>query len=285
MRKKPVDVIKINLPRSLLLIFSVVFCPPALAEGNDISLRGFERAEFRAGLYQISARTRVRVDGNGGNIGTTLNFEDDLNIPRDDSTGFFGARLRVKSRHFFEYEHFGLSRAGAQTLTGEIEFDDTVFPVGADVRSFFDIKVNRLGYTYALAVTPTFGIGLSGGIHVTEIDTGITEVTIDTPFALENTEIAKVTAPLPVIGVTGAWRISENWRVKGRLQLFRLQFDGIAGQLDHVSLTMENTTFKNVGFGLGWDLFALDVSMKEQYWNGKVDFRFSGPMIFLMGYF
>ena len=156
----------------------------------------------------MSLSTEVRVDGRGGNLGTRLNFEKDLNL--DDNKYTFNAALRwrFKKRHFLELEYFRLDRSGFRRLDGEIRFGDNVFPFGADVRSSFTTEVTRLGYSYRIVRNRDWGLAVGAGLHVTRLRATLTEVTFDNIDApIDETEIAKVTAPLPVIGFGGARRL------------------------------------------------------------------------------
>jgi hypothetical protein len=255
------------------------------AEDADTDGRKFRLSDFtfRVGFYDISSNTVVRLDGNGGNIGTTLSFENDLNLDSKKST-FYGAfSWRMSGRHFLEVEQFRLARSGLQTLTAEIEFGDDVFEFGATVDSYFDTRVTRISYSYLLHDSKKFGVALGAGLHLTDLSMGITE--ISSQFAIENFEIAEVTAPLPVFGVTGAWRINEKWLMFGRAQLFRLEIADYKGSLDHFSVKLEYSAFRHFGIGVGYDLFDLKLDIDKPRWNGSVDFEFRGPIVYLTGRF
>jgi hypothetical protein len=249
-------------------------------EGKKFSLSDFT---FRLGMYDISSNTRMRLDGNGGILGTTISLEDDLNLDGKKSTFYGSLSWRMSGRHFLELEHFRLSRSGLQTLTVELEFGEEVFEVGATVDSYFDTKVTRLSYAYLIHDSKRFAIALSAGLHITELSTGITELA--TQFAIENVELADVTAPLPVLGVSGAWRISEKWFMYGRAQIFRLEISDYKGGLDHASVKLEYSAFKHLGIGIGFDLFDHKLEIEKPAWNGTVDFEFRGPILYLKGNF
>jgi hypothetical protein len=252
----------------------------ASEEGRRFSLSDFT---FRLGLYNISSITKIRVDGNDGILGTTISLEDDLNLDGEKSTFYGALSWRMSGRHFLELEQFRLSRSGLQTLTAEIDFDDEVFEIGATVDSYFNTKVTRLSYSYLLHDSNRFAAALSAGLHLTDLSTGITE--ISSQFGVENVEIADVTAPLPVFGISGAWRISEKLNMYGRAQIFRLEISDYKGSLDHASVKLEYNAFKHIGFGVGFDLFDLKLDIQKPAWNGTVDFEFRGPILYLKGRF
>jgi len=67
---------------------------------------------------------------------------------------------------------------------------------------------------------------------------------------VSNREIASVTAPLPVIGVSGARRLREKWALIAKGQTFVLKYDDVKGALNHGSIYFEHATTEHFGFGL-----------------------------------
>lgn len=241
---------------------------------------------LRLGVYDMNLTTVVRVDGRGGNFGSRLDFEKDLNL--DDHKDTFNAALRwrFKDRHFLELEHFKLDRTGFRRLDGEIRFGDEVFPVGADVRSSFTTEVTRLSYSYRIVRNENWGLALGAGLHVTRLRAALTEIALDNiGVPVDNAEIAAVTAPLPVIGLGGARRLGTKWALLARAQVFAADFDDVDGKITHGALYFEHDTFDNFGFGFGYDWFVIDVETEDKFWIGSTQVRFDGPMLFLKGSF
>jgi hypothetical protein len=268
-------------------LFALAFALPVELRAEDAETEGrkfnFRDIVFRVGWYSISSNTVVRLDGNNGNLGTTLSLENDLNLDDEKSTFYGAIGWRLSGRHYMEVEHFRLARSGLQTLTAEIKFGDDVFEIGAKVDSYFDTRVTRVSYAYLVHDSRKYAVALSAGLHLTDLSMGITE--LSTQFAVENVEIAEVTVPLPVIGVTGAWRINDKWFLFGRAQVFRLEIADYKGHLDHFSAKLEYSAFKHFGIGVGFDVFDLKLDVNKRLWNGTVDFEFRGPIVYLSGTF
>jgi hypothetical protein len=226
------------------------------------------------------------VDGRGGLVGTRLNFEKDLNLDRSKDTFDVALRWRFAERHFLEAEYFRLRRNGLRRAEGEIRFGNTTFPVGADLQSAFTTEVTRLSYAYRLVRNRDWGLALSAGIHVTRLRAALTDVVFDNiNVPAGETEIASVTAPLPVVGISGARRLAENWTLIMRAQYFALEYDDYDGRIEHAAIQVEHDTFDRFGVGIGYDWFAVDVESEDRFWLGRADVRFHGPMLFLKGSF
>ena len=279
------DCLRQILAAAGLIALAVALPVDVRAEDADTDGRKFRLSDFtfRVGWYDISSKTVVRLDSNVGNLGTVFSFENDLNLDEKKSTFYGSFSWRMSGRHYLEVEQFRLARSGLQTLSGEIEFGDDVFEIGATVDSYFDTRVTRVSYAYLLHDSKKYAVALSAGLHLTDLAMGITE--INTGFAIENVEVAEVTAPLPVVGVTAAWRISEKWLLFGRAQIFRLEIPDYKGQLDHFSAKLEYSAFKHFGVGVGIDVFDLKLDINKLLWNGTVDFEFTGPIVYLTGRF
>jgi hypothetical protein len=241
---------------------------------------------LRLGVYDMNLSTTVRLDGRGGNFGTRLDFERDLNL--DDHKDTFNAALRwrFRDRHFLELEYFQLDRIGFRRLDGEIRFGDEVFPIGANIRSSFTTEVTRLGYSYRIVRNRNWGLAAGAGLHVTRLRAALTEVAFDNiNVSIGTTEIAKITAPLPVIGLGGARRLGTKWALLARAQVFSVDFDDVDGTITHGALYFEHDTFDHFGFGFGYDWFVVDVKSEDTFWLGSVHVRFDGPMLFFKGSF
>ena len=259
---------------------------PEEGEAKDVeesSLFSLSDFSLRVGFYNIKASTEVRVDALGGRIGTSVDLEDDLDLEDEKSASYLSLAWRMSGPHFLEMEQFTFKRSGATTLSGEIEFGDNVFEFGSIVNSYFDTKVTRISYAYVIHDSDKFALGMSGGLHITKLNYGISDIVAR--FSEEDVAFTAVTAPLPVIGMTAGWNISEKWLMYGRVQIFRLSIDDYAGRLDHASVKLEYDAFKHVGIGVGYDLFDLDLEIDKRLWNGSVNFRFHGPIAYLKGYF
>lgn len=237
---------------------------------------------LRIGSYFLDSTTNARVDGVGGNIGTRLDFEEDLNLDKRKETLLAAARWRFSDRHFLEIEYFDLTRFGTKRIDKEIQFRGDVFPIGVDVSSSFTTEVTRLGYAYRVVKRPDWGLALSIGLHVTRLRTSLDAVVFDNSGIPElQKEIASVSAPLPVLGFSAARRLGENWNIIGKAQWFYLEYDNIEGALSHATAYFEYTPFRNIGFGFGYDWFDVDVDALESNWRGSANVRFGGPLAFI----
>jgi hypothetical protein len=242
-----------------------------------------DRYSVTLGVYALHARTTVRLDSPDGTVGTTINFENDLGIGRRELSRDVTFTARFRGRHRLEIEEFGLARQGSRSNSRTLRFGEDTFDVGWELATFFDTDLLRVGYAYSLIGDDNRELGLHIGVHVTDIAMGIRASV--TPGASQAEEYADATAPLPVIGLQGAYQMTRRWSLHGRAQIFRLDADDFDGVLNHVALAIEHDTFRHVGLGIAADFFELDLNSKDTGLLGAFKFQFSGPRIFFHAHF
>jgi hypothetical protein len=242
-----------------------------------------ERYSVSVGVYSLHARTLVRLDSPAGGSGTPISFENDLDVDRRDVSGDVMFSVRLRDRHRFEVERFGLSRSGVRGNSRTIRFGEDTFEIGWQLETFFDTDVTRVGYAYSFLKGERHELGLHAGLHVTDLAMGI-RATI-TPGTAAAAEYADASAPLPVVGLQGARQLSERWSLHGRAQIFRLEAEDFAGELNHVVVGVEHATFRRIGFGLALDFFELDLSSEYTGLLGAFKLQFSGPRLYVQARF
>ena len=237
---------------------------------------GFNRYfQGSIGGYWPAIDTQVRLDALDGTIGTTLDFEDDLNVSDREVLPWVDLQLRFHPRHRLEFTYYDLERSGSRELTGEIRFGDEVFRVGVDVDSLFETKIYRLAYGFSFANNGKREVSLLAGVHVADVKVGVA----DADGIVRAT--AETTAPLPMLGLQGGVRLPWRWRFRGWGQVFALEVGDYKGSLVNTSLVFEHDTFKHLGFGFGYSYFDFDFNSEDQDFSGEFSYTFHGPVAYL----
>lgn len=278
----------ISLARICLALLGIIAMTNAFAEANNEVESPAELSPFhvRIGAYFLDSETSARVSGREGNFGSRLDFEDDLNLDKRKDTLLASARWRFLDRQFLEIEYFNLKRSGNKRIDEEIRFGDTVYPIGADMSSSFTTEVTRLGYSYRIVKRPEWGLALSAGLHVTRLRASLDSLVFDNANQpVPRKEIASVTAPLPVFGFSAARLIGGKWTLAGKSQWYFLSVDDVDGSIGHAAVYLEHDTFRNVGFGFGYDWFDINLDTTDKLWRGDADVRFNGPLLYMQASF
>lgn len=276
--------------RFVRVAFLVAVCAarPALAAGADDdagapSRLTADRFSVTVGAFSAHARTTVRLDAPGGVLGTTLGFERDLGVEGRAVSHDLTFAARFGNRHRLELEAFQLDRDGQRASSREFRFGEDVFEIGWELATFFHTDVVRLGYAYSFLRGERRELGVHAGLHVTDIRMGIRAALL--PFRADSEEHADATAPLPVVGLQGAFALAPRWTLSGRAQIFRLRADDFDGELNHVAVAIEHDTFRRVGLGFAADFFEVDLASRDAGLLGAFKLQFSGPRVFVHAHF
>src|SRR5262245_59850836 len=96
--------------------------PPAVAAPSAIPNHPAlnDRFYFSLGGFWPTTTTSAQLDSTRTGVGANIDFENALNIARDDTVPSFIGRWRITDRWRVEAEYFELNRSGSRTIDREI---------------------------------------------------------------------------------------------------------------------------------------------------------------------
>jgi hypothetical protein len=188
---------------------------------------------------------------------------------------------RFNKRSSFNFSWWDIDRDATTFLGKDIDFGDISIPAGELVESFFDTQTIRVSYGYSFYNVPKAELGLNAGLHVTTFDLGINCISCTNPETLDT---ERITAPLPVIGFHYRYQMSRRWRFSGYTQHFLLEFGDVDGSLTDTRISFSHHTFKNVGFGFGWNRIETDLDIDSSDYLMAVSNKLEGIQAFVVVY-
>jgi hypothetical protein len=257
-------------------ILAALATAPALA-ADPLNEEGFS---MRLGGFFSTADTTLRVDSSSGAHGTSISLEDDLGYEKDKSLPTIDAIWRINPRHRIELGYVRLARDAQKTISGEIRFGDSVFPVSAAVNSSFDSDVWRLTYGWSFYREGGNELSLLLGLHTTAFKTRL-ESAGSIPIA----ETADRTIPLPTLGLQGSWAVDPQWRLSGWVQVFSLKYGDYDGSLVNGAISAEYRINRNFALGAGYTTYDYNLDVTKGRLRGSFDYQFSGPLVYVTGGF
>jgi len=265
--------------RSLSAMALVLSTALASAQERQQRAGGYldDRYSVTVGVFALRPETTVRLDAPNGR-GTTLNMEDDLGLESHATAADLTFSARIGERHRVELEQFGIDRSGERSNLRTIQVGRDTYDVGLQLDTEFDMDVTRLGYAYSFVRDTNKEVGIHVGVHVTDMAMRVTAAL--RPISESTQELANTTAPLPVIGVQGAYRFLPRWTMRGRAQFFRLEAGDYDGRIDHAAIAFEHATFEHVGIGVALDYFKVDLQSNDTSFLGAFELKFYGPRLF-----
>lgn len=249
---------------------------PAAAQRFDDTL------SLRVEAYFAGVSSNLRVDGNNGNIGTEIDFENDLGLSDNKTLPAFELGWRINDDWVLQGQYYSLGRRTDATLDREIIVGDTVYPVNGSVGAGFDSDVYRFTIGNLLIQREGLEVGLGIGLHGTDFAVFIEgEGSVAGQPGQFRQEGRSIFAPLPTIGAFGQWEPAKRVIVSGRLDWLSLTIDDYSGRLINAEAAVAYRLFKHLDAGVAYRHVDYRLRVKQDDWNGRVQYEFSGPSIFL----
>lgn len=272
-----------------LIVMLLVFlaCEPAHAQSPRGASLLSDRFTLSVGGFFPYIDSDIRLDSDNSNIpGTEIDLEDDLGMDETHPTVFGGLRWRITPRHRIEAAYFRLNRRGLTAAEGEIRFGDLAIPIGARVDSSLDLHLGRITYGYSLINNGETEVGLLAGAHVASLDANLSivgEVGGESFGALS--EHGGLTAPLPHLGLLGAYAFTPTIVSQARVVGFYLKINDYSGWLVQADLTVTWQFAKHFGVGAGVEYFNFSLEADRANFNGDFTFNYIGPTVFAIATF
>lgn len=209
-----------------------------------------------------------------------------------DATRIRGDVLwRITPTHHLRFMYFNNSNERSKVLADAVKWGDYTFQAGSNVNFKHEMEIIELAYEYAFMRQPTYEVSASLGVHYTDNTIQLDGAAIITnPDGTTSTEsratkISSVAAPLPVIGLHGAWAVAPQWVLDAQIQYFRLSYDEYDGSWSDLRLGATWMFSRNFGVGMGYNYFSSRVDVTKASFNGRLNTSYSGLQAYLTGSF
>jgi hypothetical protein len=265
----------------LLAAAAALSCGAASAQGAGSLDQKFW---LQLGVFHPSIDSEVRVDrSNNALSGSDIDMERDLGLSSRKSAPSLLLGARINDRWRAEFEYFSLKRHATQPVLGSsIVVDDTVFPVNAVLSSRFDSQVYRASVGYSFYKTPQAEAGAVLGLHVTQFKLDFEgEASVGEAPVAVSSERRDKTVPLPTIGFYGTYAFSQNWLGSARIDAFSIKARGTKGSLVNMQANVLYRFTPNLALGGGYRFNEYRVRSDRESFNGKVNYKFHGPQLFV----
>ncbi len=270
----------------LVIVFIAVFFSfPVHAESSDPVDQSWERFSFKLGGYIADINSSVYLGSDTLGLGAMVDVEEALGL--DSSMSVLRAEVNYRfgssQRHMVGLKYYDFRRSSTKTLEADITWQDKEYKKGTTVESYLNIGIFKAGYGYAFYQDDRISLAASIGLFVCPIEGGITA-------SGGSTSEEDIVAPLPVVGLSLDFAITPKLFIKQSIEVFYLEIGDFKGSISSFTIACEYDFWKNVGFGLGYDVFDLKLEANgSDYPNidfiGKVEFEYSGLLLYTKIYF
>lgn len=262
-----------------LAIVGMFTCGAAIAQEAWTSHPALQdRWTLQLGAYYPNVETNASLNSTGGRVNAAVNFEDDLNLADRKALPTFLGSVRLGQSWKIEAEYFSLNRSASNTINRTINWGDNTYNVGTTVSGEFNSDVYRLSAGYSFVKDNQKELGVALGLHVTDFETALSASGIAA-------RRADALAPLPTIGLYGAYAFTPKWLLSGRVDYFSLNYGDYDGSLSNFTAGVDYRFTRHFGAGLAYRYIKYDVDVNKTNFNGNVNYKFSGPMFYAVASF
>lgn len=257
----------------------------ASAQSDDAYTRwGGMRDRFRisAGGFLVSHDTFALLRPSGSEI-PGVDLESTARVPENTSDLRLEGHLRLGRRHRLSLGYLRMDRSSVSDLTGQIEWDDEVFPIDSQVAVVWDTRVVTFQYRFSVVKRERLDVGISAGLFALKVESGIA---LGRDLGSVSTDVSEQ-APLPVLGLGLEWEFARGFLLRARAQYLAISIQNtVDGNWSEMAAAVEWYPFQNLrqlGFGAGYNLSDVDVQIEfgDVFRRDfEYEYRFRGPVVY-----
>ncbi len=241
----------------MLMCAVVLLSVPNPAEAQRDFEPLFDKFNLRLEGSWVGLSTQIRLDSEVLGRGTTLNFEDDLDLDGTKTIPTVAFEWQIARKHKVGIRWQDISRNSTSQALTEIQWGDEIIPLDARLSLGFDITQTFVDYTYFPWVKDRWAAGFGLGIRVMNIAVTL-EWNEETIGAGGGTDV-KGTGPLPYIYFEYRRLFSDHWRFKAGLGWLQVKIDDIDGGQWVGRADIEYLLGRHWGFGAAVNIATIDV--------------------------
>lgn len=223
------------------------------------------------GVFFPSRTFGVAVDGSLGEDNDLIEFDESVDINEKDRIFAleFGWRFGEKWRLVGQY--FESSASSSVVLEEDIEWEDVIFQAGTTASGGASLTLLRTFFGREFRSGEFHEFGLGAGIHWLEVEAFL-EGTILVEGGESTTEAVSVRAkaPLPNVGIWYNYSITEQWAFRSRADVFSAKIDRYDGTMVNLALGVNYQIAENIGVGVNYNYFDIDVKIDQTDWRGRI---------------
>jgi hypothetical protein len=236
--------------------------------------------------------TSVRFDSNIVPIGTTIGVEDTLDVDSSDTTGRIDGWYRFNERHRIDWTYYRSKRGGDAIATRDITIGDPEDPdgidlisAGAQIESTWKYDMFKIGYVWSFLNKERYEWFIGTGLSIRNMDLDIAYRAGGSGSLQTDARRVKQTIPLPHLTIGGRWGITPKLDALWKYELFYVELGDYQGAQQDLMAVIEHQTFKNVGFGGGFNIVSLDLTANGSDFRGELDSSTAGVLVYLKAFF
>jgi opacity protein-like surface antigen len=238
-----------------------------------------------AGTFLSSADFDAKASGSIAGIEEEFDFEQAFGF--DDSPSLFMAELgwQFTTNWSVALQYFSSSRDGNRVLEETVEWQDEIYEVGVRIDATANIDVTRIFFSRRFRDNGGHSLRIGAGLHWLDVEATLSgQARIDDTTTEFRASKASAELPVPNVGAWYRYSPSESWIFSARLDWLSASIDNWSGDIWNASAGVNYRLTDFLGIGLNYQYFEIAAALTEPQWRGTASWRFTGPFVYLSGF-
>jgi len=264
-----------------ITLTTALFSSPVTAQtAEDYHPFLTDKFNLQLGIFWPSKDVTLQIDGSSP--GEEIDIDEEFGLSNADVTGSLTFRWRFGEKWSLAGQYWSTDDTGSAILEEDLEWEDVIFKAGTFAKVGVKSKIARVFFGRTLHTGPRHEFGAGAGFHWMELDTFIEgEIIIDENTTGFHRASVDGAIPLPNIGAWYMYSWSPKWLVQVRADWLSASIGDYSGSLWNAQAGIHWQTFENLGVGLYYNNFYLDVDVDKSDWHGRVENTNRGPFLAL----
>jgi len=268
-------------PRILFAAVLMALIAPATSAQSQPDV--LDKVSFRIGSFLSSTNTNIKVDGEIP--GTEFNFEEAFGLGSSKSLARIELDWRFANKHTLHLGYYTYDRSRTDRITGEIVFDDVVFPIDTVVESSLGFDFSEISYTYWPYRTERQAFGVTGGLVAISISAGLKNVPQEGDPVVDLEGEAKTDLPVPGIGVAYKHLFGESFLLDTHAQFIpTLTIGEYKGDTLNAMAALEYRFLDHYAVGAAYSFLGFRVELDKPHFTGSISYKIRGGQAYLRFY-
>ena len=239
-----------------------------------------DKFNIQLGIFWPDKDYTVQVDGSKPE--DEIDFDEELGLSDFEATGSLNFRWRFGEKWSFWGQYWSTSETAKGVLEEDLEWEDIIFKEGTFAKVGLGTKIARVFFGRTFSTGPQHEFGIGAGLHWMELDTSIQgEIIINDDTTGFHKASVTAEIPLPNVGVWYMYSWSPKWIFQTRVDWLSASIGDYSGSLWNAQAGIHWQTFENIGVGLYYNNFKVDVDVDKSDWHGAVEATQRGPYLAL----
>ena len=227
--------------------------------------------QFSFGVLNQGTDAKIRST-RGNDVETEIDL-DDFGLDDTEVTPQLGVRWRFADRWALTAAYSDYSVSSSKVVNTSFNFNGTVFPLNASLKTGLDIGLYVIAVDYTLIQKDNLEWGVGAGLHAIDLGASFKGTLNNLSVGAADEDFL---APLPNLRTFLKYSLNDRWLIGGTLGWLGADIDDISGSLVVGTAFVDYRLADKWTIGLNYQTTAIDVDIEDGNSDQSYDIRLPG---------